>query len=614
MIRSATPVVLTLALAITFTRGIHAQISVGPNVRVSSARPNTSHNEVLMAADPSDPNRLLACGIVGRTSLNANYSSTYGSFDGGKTWTPVKTDSSGFSGDPACEFGVNGRAYFASLSRALDEDPTLSVWWSQDGGRTWKPSLIPAGTRNIDREYIAVDRSAGKYHGRVYIYGQVPQPGLEGQYVPYALTLWRSLDGGATFERPVQLATGTEATAFHPGPSVVLSDGTFVALFAQLETKLRNDEYGGNPGPPSRANGRIKIITSTDGGESLTPAVVVSDLYADWRESGSTIPSFAADIHTSAFKDRLYAVWSDGRFGGRTQILLSYSTDRGKTWSAPKIVNDGRRRTSATFEQGAIMPAVAVNKDGIVGVSWYDRRENTTDPVGYHVRFAASLDGGETFTESARVSEKPRVFGKGEQWNAVGYVFPDTSAVRVRIMRADWLAGGHTAGIAATADGRFHPLWVDNRTGLNQMWTAAITVSGQVVPNGSPTLAELRDVSSKVRLTLETIAFDETSGQMTMEARVKNISKESISAPIVFRLTSMVSDLGEPSIINADNGIKGEGATWDFTSLISGGSLAPGQTTAPKRMLFRLANAHMPDPKGNANAMVEVGGKILARK
>jgi hypothetical protein len=39
------------------------------------------------------------------------------------------------------------------------------------------------------------------------------------------------------------------------------------------------------------------------------------------------------------------------------------------------------------------------------------------------------------------------------------------------------LTGGDTAGLAASADGTFHALWIDNRTGVQQAWTAAITVA-----------------------------------------------------------------------------------------------------------------------------------------
>ena len=52
------------------------------------------------------------------------------------------------------------------------------------------------------------------------------------------------------------------------------------------------------------------------------------------------------------------------------------------------------------------MATVAVNRDGVVGVLWYDRRE-ANDNLAYHARFAASFDGGLTFSPSVRVSAAP---------------------------------------------------------------------------------------------------------------------------------------------------------------------------------------------------------------
>ncbi len=41
------------------------------------------------------------------------------------------------------------------------------------------------------------------------------------------------------------------------------------------------------------------------------------------------------------------------------------------------------------------------------------------------------------------------------------------------------VTGGDTAGLAASPDGRFHALWIDNRTGIQQVWTAPITVQSR---------------------------------------------------------------------------------------------------------------------------------------
>ena len=98
------------------------------------------------------------------------------------------------------------------------------------------------------------------------------------------------------------------------------------------------------------------------------------------------------------------------------------------------------------------MPAVVVNRAGVVGVSWYDRRDNA-DNIGYWVRFAASLDGGVTWLKSTRVSTFPHVNSEDPRKNS-----------------------GDTAGLSADPDGLFHPVWIDNRTGIPQMWTTTIRV------------------------------------------------------------------------------------------------------------------------------------------
>ena len=54
----------------------------------------------------------------------------------------------------------------------------------------------------------------------------------------------------------------------------------------------------------------------------------------------SYIPMIAVDPGSSAFKDRLYVVWADER-SGQLEIMLSYSTDGGRTWSRPRRVSDG---------------------------------------------------------------------------------------------------------------------------------------------------------------------------------------------------------------------------------------------------------------------------------
>lgn len=585
-------------------------IAVGPNVQASKARGNLVHNEVLLAADPGIPKNLLGCSMAFSPEQNKVITIAYVSSDGGISWEFAVTSDRGIlSGDPACTFGANGNAYFTNLERNEKNVDRLVAYRSTDYGKTWSPPTMVLGS-SVDRPYVTVDQSDGSYRGRVYVYGQIAQRTVDGEGAGASIALWRSLDNGATFEGPI-VRSHDKSLSFHPANSVVLSDGTLVCLFAELDSQKRNDGYGGSQYRKADIqNGTLKVIVSSDGGESFSPAYKISEMYEDWREGSSTIPSLAADRGSSEFKDRLYAVWADGRYG-RTQILVSYSTDKGKTWSSQYLVSDGQPTVGDGPDN--FMPVVAVNPGGIVGVMWYDRRDNP-DGFGYYVRFTASLDGGDTWLPSVRVSQAPKTLETPQGWPITAGVWRSgvSGPLSFNLRRYEWLAGGHTAGMAADANGAFHPFWVDNRTGVSQIWTAAIMVKGSVAKNGSSDLAKLDDISGSAFLELTNCGSERASNVISCSARLKNTSKEILKGPLKLRVIALKSELGEPRIINADNGRNGVGAVWDFSALVKKDSLAPGESSDSKQLRFQIANRR-PFRQGNyvKSTFVTIDARVL---
>ena len=104
-------------------------------------------------------------------------------------------------------------------------------------------------------------------------------------------------------------------------------------------------------------------------------------------------------------------------------------------------------------------PSVAVNGEGVVGVTWYERRKEAGGEC-QHVYFTASLDGGKTFLPEVRVSSAPSCPAT-----------PRNGRAGTR-----WPAGGDYSGLVAAADGTFHVLWADSRDGIYRLRTAPITV------------------------------------------------------------------------------------------------------------------------------------------
>ena len=526
------------------------------------------------------------------------------------------------NGDPTSVYAAGDTVFTVALvlkplDTPKDPDPTAPqdeaktvVYKSTDGGRTWAES---GRFQFIDREYIDVDRTAGKYAGRVYIAGQASVRDINATRADAALQLFRSLDGGKTFLGPVvaEYPPGTEIAGV--GTGAVLSDGTFVVMFG-LTKKGRQQNLEEEPtvGP----NGELYVISTKDGGERFSASAKVADWKVDRsRSEGGMLGQLAADSGSKPFKDRLYVVYPE-IVSDRIQIRLSYSSDKGKTWSKPTTINDDRSPEKGGKGPDHLLPSVAVNKDGVVLVSWYDRRE-ARDNLGWRLRAAASLDGGETFSASVPVTEFVNAYPQTVPWDLRGGASSDdkTSLVSVYVgVEPFFLSGGHTSGLAVDADGTFHPTWVDNHTGVAQLWSASVRVEGAVVKHGAADLAELDDVSKRVTLELGRPEFDRAKGTLSAVARLKNLSKDTVEGPVKVRVLTLESELGIPEITNADNGQSGTGAVWDFTPQLSGKPLASMKESAARTLMVRVSDLRpLAQGKDFKPAFLTIEARVLGK-
>ncbi len=579
------------------------QIRVGPGVQVSRDRPQQEHGEAVICAHLSNPDLLIAAAASathakpiyahGETSGEIAYYST----DGGASWHyALDTFSAGaISPDAACAYGPDGSAHFSTMVAAqytpdnIDLDLRLLDYRSPDGGRTWdKPVQLP-GASGADRQFMIFDNTGGRYQGRYYMSfdGSFNQRTIENERVTGVFGLSRSLDGGRTWDLPAVRAT---SNAFHNGNLVVLSDGTVVCV---LGTAVKPPV---NPDPTRRyPTANVHVITSSDGGEFVSRATVVSDMYYLPTAGVHRINAIAVD-GSAAYRDRLYVAWNDDR-SGRMRILLSYSTDKGHTWSVPRAVDDDVAFDAHDLSKGpqASAPWLVVNREGIVGLVWLDRRD-MTDNAGYRMRFTASLDGGETWLPSVPVMEQPML--PRAVWSVAPRRYnerpnPDTLSLALGWDFWDFTGGDMTA-IDVDAAGGFHPVWVDARTGVRQIWTTTIHVSGPVIAQKQITKEPVSPVTRVLALEYlpDSYAWDASSGSISVDARLRNTGKETLTGPLIARVTTLATRVADDvSVSNSDNGQTSRGAEWDFTTLMPGGKLEPGQATGVKTLRFTLLGA-----------------------
>ncbi len=462
------------------------RLVVGRNVHVSTAIGDVNHHEVVMAAHPTRP-LLLACSMLGDGPERSVNSVAYRSSDGGASWHLATVADEHFADDPTCAFGPDGQVYFITKTNtgtgmvpgASSDTDSLHVRRSPDGGTRWEPAIHALQAN--DRPFMAVDTTRGPRRGTLYVAFDEHLHGESGGHANdtfrHALTLAGSRDGGRTFSSIsrrllVDQSRDTSAASLATGVAV-LSTGAVVVL--QHHMLLG----GGNAatGKLREVGGWLQAFRSTDGGASLSPAVRIGNMVTGYNSprTRGVSASLAADPGSATYRDRLYAVWSDFS-SGHGVIVRSVSADGGITWDAPTTVGAGGEANVGD----RFMPTVAVNREGVVAVLWYSRltRQGTN---GYEVRMTASLDGGTSWLPDVVVSSAPNDEGQQQPARSdpkkVGAWQPAVGTFSA--------TGGDTAGLTADADGRFHALWIDNRTGTQQVWTAVVTVTGKSVDRSS---------------------------------------------------------------------------------------------------------------------------------
>jgi hypothetical protein len=245
--------------------------------------------------------------------------------------------------------------------------------------------------------------------------------------------------------------------------------------------------------------------------------------------------------------------------------------------------------------------------------------------MGWKIRAAASLDGGVTFSPSVVVSEgantftnqtpiilgAPGVSGGGTR--RVGATRGRPISVNTSV-NGFFLSGGDTDGIAVGADDVFHAIWVDNRTGVSQLWTAPVTVRGTVERHGARELGDLDDVTDNLTVDVRSTVYDRASGVLTLTARLKNTSKDTVRRPLKARVIRLSSELGVPAIVGAVNGEAGVGAIWEWSDAIPATGLLPDSVSSLRTLRFHVSDLRPirrpRQPGGGLSGLVRFDARI----
>ncbi len=395
----------------------------GPDIQVNPTPTGTPYHPMQinfsMAINPTNQNNIIA----GWDSFQGiNRASAYGSStDEGFTWSGGEFDGPWGPqamiplGNVTTAFDAHGTGYYVSQAQGSNVAGYFVL--TTTNGADWStplPIVTFDGNTGYNQGNLAVDpRPSGLYAGSLYMfwfYTDLSYPNYD-----HGVRERYSRDGGRTWSADVQVSDPANDYIYYPFGAVA-SDGSVYVTFEEVDNFSPLN-------PP-----KLFLVRSTDGGQTwgtnqlIAGAPIVPIGRLDWEGIERALVG-SADCNYLMHANHLpviavsptdpntvYAVWNDGRWepidslcglqGHHSDVAFSRTTDGGATWSAPARINDDPMNNGADHFQ----PNIAIGPNGLVGVTWFDRRYDPNHLL-YDLDYSQSSDGGLTWSPNQRVSD-----------------------------------------------------------------------------------------------------------------------------------------------------------------------------------------------------------------
>jgi hypothetical protein len=367
-----------------------------PNVQASGG--GSPVNETPIASNPKRPSHLL----TGGNDYNCpNIQGFYASSNKGSTWNHTCLGSipggSG-DGDPIVGYDLHNTAFIGGID-ATGSTSAIVLEKSTNNGATWSaPASVVTGIAPytfVDKPWMQIDDSpTSQWPSFIYI--------STTEFDPSSNTLIavaHSTDGGATFTN-----VGVDSVVYpiidQFSDLAVGKDGTLYLTWMRCSATGPSGDCGGT-------TSMIMFSKSLDfGGTWTAPVVIASANLApdscgafygclpNTSERVSNVPAVDIDKTTGPFSNRLYVSMYNWT-GNKMQVLVSKSNNGGVSWGPPKHIS--------VISQDQFFPWLSTSENGVVGVTWLDRRLDPSN-INYDSFASASANGGASYSPAVRVS------------------------------------------------------------------------------------------------------------------------------------------------------------------------------------------------------------------
>jgi len=428
--------------------GATSSVTVGNNVDLSNECGPQS--ETFITLNTREPKTLAAgSNEIFRLPMRGYHSNNSGTSWGGVDLPlPPAIGANGidFGSDPTLTFDTRSNLFYGYIvvffgNGAGINGTEMAVARSTDGGKTY-PSVsffdFESGENHFnDKPMITADKNLhSPFRDNVYIAWDAEVGGSTSGGVRLAT----SRDHGATF------TTVRVDDPKGPGESI----GASPAVGPDGEVYVAWNDYVAN---------EIVFNRSFDGGATWqTPRIISNktlafdiDIPAESFRGALVYPSLDVDRSSGPHRGRIYASWMDLTAKGTTDIFISFSDDRGRSWSRRAPVTNRLSIAVDRFNHWMSVDPVT----GDVNVSFYDTRNDTTGSrYMTDVYLAQSTDGGQSWSApDIRVSDV-----SSNEHDCDG-LFP-CPGINYGNQQGDYEGLASFGGVS-------HPIWTDSRRQLD---------------------------------------------------------------------------------------------------------------------------------------------------
>lgn len=518
------------------------------NSQISSINSFEVESEVHAAINPIDSNNIVISPIF-QNEFSSNpqlYCSVYYTTNGGDSWrqSNFKTPIYQFNnvlirggGDPVLAFDNNGRVYMTWLYFFMNTQGktyTALYWaYSDNGGKDWEEPDDPfitlfssSNSSNIklaDKQWMTVNKNNDLFVSYTLL---DQKEGGQNSSIEVA----KLPSGKEEFDPPVNISGNLSGLTQFSTLTVDLNQNIHV-MYAELKrdgSLILNHAISDDEGKTfkkinivSQINMPMSIFNQTGSLDTII-GITTRRLYP--------APLIVSDNHSkSKFNNNLYAVWNgtgiNRNEGRKMDIYFSRSTNGGKNWENPKVLS--RELNSRPVSQ--YYPSIAVNEDGLIAVSYYDRNDdvNFDTKTDYVIQY--SYDGGNSFTAPKKVNAFSTDFSSvGDRNSKFGI-----GEYNMLILNKDYAM----------------PVWADGREGDGKVRIYAAKID--LDTNGIEILYSLNTLNKF------TNAYFIDDNKLRVE---KVFSRESVFSLLIY-------DMSGKKLIETDSQIGKIGASFDIVSL-----------------------------------------------